>query len=88
MITIFNRKELLITMDMNQQSNVRNILSANGIDYITKVRNLQNSSMFENKRGRYGSFGINQSYSYEYKIYVHRKDYDYALSLIRKNKIT
>ena len=37
MITIFNRKELLITMDMNQQSNVRNILSANGVDYTTKV---------------------------------------------------
>ena len=83
MITIFNRKELLITMDMNQQSNVRNILSANGVDYTTKVTNLQSPSVFENKRGRYGSFGINQNYSYEYKIYVHRKDFDYALSLIR-----
>ena len=83
MITIFNRKELLITMDMNQQSNVRNILSANGVDYTTKVTNLQSPSVFENKRGRYGSFGINQNYSYEYKIYVHKKDYDYALSLIR-----
>ena len=61
MITIFNRKELLITMDMNQQSNVRNILSANGIDYTTKVTNLQSPSVFENKRGRYGSFGINQN---------------------------
>lgn len=70
-------------MDMNQQSNVRNILSANGIDYVTKVKNPQSPSVFENKRGRYGSFGINQNYSYEYKIYVHRKDYDYALSLIR-----
>ena len=82
MITIFNRKELLITMDIIQQSNVRNVLSANGIDYTTKVTNLQNSSIFENKRGRYGSLGINQKYSYEYKIYVHKKDYDYALNLI------
>ena len=30
MITIFNRKELLITMDMNQQSNVRRRGSAYG----------------------------------------------------------
>ena len=61
MITIFNRKELLVTMDMNQQANVRNILSANGVDYTTKVTNLQSPSVFENKRGRYGSFGINQN---------------------------
>ena len=32
MITIFNRKELLITMDMNRQFNVRDILSAKGIE--------------------------------------------------------
>ncbi len=83
MITIFNRKELLITMDMSRQSNVRDILSANGIDYIIKVTNLQSASAVGNMRGRFGSFGINQDYSYEYKIYVHRKDYDYALKLIR-----
>ena len=83
MITVFNRKELLITMDMGVQSRVREILSANGIDYTIKVTNLQNPSIFENKRGRFGSFGINQDYSYEYKIYVHKKDYDFALKLIR-----
>ena len=33
MITIFNRKELLVTFDMKRQGNVRDILSANGIDY-------------------------------------------------------
>ena len=83
MITIFNRQELLITTDTSRQSNVREILSANGINYIIKVINLQSASIFENKRSRYGSFGINQNYSYAYKIYVHKKDYDYALKLIR-----
>ena len=83
MITIFNRKELLITMDLNCQLNARNILSANDIDYIIKVTDLQSASPFENKRGIFGSFGIDQNHSYEYKIYVHRKDYDYALKLIR-----
>ena len=83
MITIFNRREVLITMDTKRQSSVRDILSANGIDYTVKVTNLQNASPMYSSRGRVGSFGINQNYSYEYKIYVHKKDYDSALSLIR-----
>ena len=82
MITLFNRKELLITMDMSRQSNVRDILSANGIDYTIKVTNLQRASAVGNMRGRFGSFGINQDYSYEYKIYVHKEDYEYAFKLI------
>ena len=32
MITVFNRKELIITMEMNSQAEVRYILSQNGID--------------------------------------------------------
>lgn len=82
MITIFNRKELLITMDIKRQSNVRDILSANSIDYTIKVTNLQSASAVGSMRGRIGNFGINQNYSYKYKIYVHRKDYQYALRLI------
>ena len=82
MITFFNRKELLITVDMSRRSNVCDILSDNGIDYKIKVTNLQSASAFSSMRGRRGSFGINQNYSYEYKVYVHRKDYDYALKLI------
>jgi len=83
MITIFNRKELFITMDMSRQSNVRDILSANGVEYTVKVTNLQSASGIGSSRGRVGNFGINQNYSYEYKIYVHKKDYDNALRLIR-----
>lgn len=83
MITIFNRKELLNTMDMKQQLIIRDILSANGINYKVKVTNLQSAPVIGSSRSRVGSFGINQDYSYEYKIYVHRNDYDKALSLIR-----
>ena len=78
MITIFNRKELLITMDMARQGSVRDILSANGIDYTVRVIDPNAHS-----RARYGSFGIDSDQSYEYKIYVHKKDYEYALKLIR-----
>ncbi len=83
MITIFTRKELLITFDTKHQANVRNILTANGIDYTVKVTNLENATAIGSSRARIGSFGINQNLSHEYKIYVHKNDYDNALRLIR-----
>lgn len=46
MLTIFNRKELITTMDMQRQSNIRSILSANGIAYTVRTENLQGSSAF------------------------------------------
>ncbi len=76
MLTIFNRKELLITMDMEVQAEVRATLAQNGIEYMVKTKNMEGS------RGRTGSFGINQAYVREYKIYVHKKDYDKACMLI------
>ena len=83
MITIFNRRELLVTMDMARQANVRDILSINGIKYTVKVTNRQSASVIGSNRARTGSFGVNQNYAYEYKIYVHAKDYDNAMRLIR-----
>ena len=83
MITIFNRKELLITMDQNRQADVRNKLSANNIPYVIKTTNLQSSQIAGSNRGRLGTLGVDQNYSYEYKIYVHKKDYDKALGVIR-----
>ena len=83
MITIFTRKELLVTFDMKRQSDVRDILSANGVKYAVKVTNRQNASVFGSSRTRTGSFGMNTDLSYEYQIYVHKKDYDNAMRLIR-----
>ena len=83
MITIFTRRELLITFDAGRQSNVCSILATNGIKYAIKVTNLRNASVIGSNRSRTGSFGISQNYSYEYRIYVHKKDYENALQLIR-----
>ena len=66
MITIFNRKQLIITYDITIQSKIRDVLAANNVDYII------NPVM--------GLYGSRQA---EYKIYVHKKDYDHALRLIR-----
>ena len=87
MITVFNRKELIVTMEMNRQAEVReevrDILSNNNIEYIIKTVNLQAAPILGNRRAQTGSFGINPDYSYEYKIYVHKKDYEKAAQLIR-----
>ena len=68
MITIFNRKEIIITYDTTIQSKVRDILASDNIDYIIKVRNVH-------------PYALNLR-SYEYKIYVHKKDYEQASYLI------
>lgn len=83
MITLFTRKELLITSNTKQQGDVRDILSANGIEYVVKVTNRQNAALLGSSRARTGSFGINQDLAYEYKLFVHKKDYDKALQLIK-----
>lgn len=40
MITIFNRKLLITTMDMKRQSDMRYKLKSADIDYIIKTKNL------------------------------------------------
>ena len=83
MLMIFNRKELIVTMDIHRQAQIRNVLAQNGINYTVKTKNLQNSGVLDSQRGHTGNMGIDQSYSYEYKIYVHKKDYEAARELIK-----
>ena len=83
MITIFNRRELLITMNLARLSSIRDILDTNDIPYITKTTNLQSASFMGSSRSRNGSFGIDQRFSYEYKIFVNKDDYNKAIQLVR-----
>jgi hypothetical protein len=78
MINIFNRKELTITFSMKKQSEIRNILSANKIEHITRVVNRNSPSPFSGGRGRTGTFGQNPELSNEYIFYVRKDDYEYA----------
>lgn len=84
MITIFNRKELIITMEMKRQADVRDTLSQNGIDYIVKITNLERAAKLGSPRARTGSYGVNMDFCYEYKIYVHKNDFERAAYLIRE----
>lgn len=85
MITIFNRKELLITYDMQKQSEVRTVLQNNGIKYDVKVLNLRSPSpLSSGSRAHIAAFGEDISKSYEYKIYVKKSDYEKASALINQ----
>ena len=79
MITIFNRKMVFTSFSMEEQANVRNMLDNNGISHYVKVVNRRSSSPFaRGTRGITGSFGEKFEYTYEYIIYVHKKDYELA----------
>lgn len=84
MITIFNRKELFLTFDMQEQVRIRNILADNNIDYIIKTVNRMSPSPFAaGSRSRVGTFGQDISAMYKYVFYVHKEDYEKAKYLIR-----
>lgn len=81
MITIFNRKEIISTYSMEIQSNVRNALNGQGIDYLVNTT----GGMARN----YGSgpivtsrFGTNPQHNIQYRIYVRRKDYEKAKAVL------
>ena len=85
MITLFNRKELAVTFDMNEQARVRALLAEKGIDYIVKTVNRLSASPFSaGSRVRTGTYGQNTDMMIEYVIYVKRADYEKAEYLIQK----
>ncbi len=79
MITVFNRKELAITLSMQEQAEIRNKLSRNNIAYYVKTMN---------RTGPLNRHSITKAYpessdenaisSCAYIIYVHKNDYDEA----------
>ena len=88
MITIFNRKELLITYDMKKQSEVRTTLQNHNIKYDVKINNLLSPSIFSRSGRTYiGSRGVDLTKSYEHKIYVKKSDYEEAVVLLNEKSI-
>ena len=79
MIHLFNRRELLTTTSMEQQSNVRNILADNKIPYRVRVRNNAGGM----SRSRVVMPGMQTEYMYQYYIYVKKTDYEKAKYLIQ-----
>lgn len=81
MITIFNRKEVLVTLDNRLYTEAIEALYDNKIKCTSKITNLLGDNFSRSPYGR-GNAGINYDHSYEYKVYVHKKDYDLARFVI------
>ncbi len=85
MITLFNRKELTVTYDINEQARVRTLLAGEGIDYFVKtVNRLSASSFSSGSRVRTGTYGQNTEAMTEYIIYVKKAEYEKAANLLQK----
>ena len=81
MIHPFNRKELLITCDLNRLNQVRDALAQAGIDYQYRTKDLTAPTIMST-RGRRGTFGMDLSAHVEYKLYVRAEDHPKALRLL------
>lgn len=79
MIHLFNRRELLTTTSMEHQARVRDVLSANGVDYLVRVK----SNTGGMSRSRTVMPGTRMELMYQYYIYVKKDDYENACFLIR-----
>ena len=83
MITFFNRKELLMSYDLRQVDNLREILQANRIDYFVKVSGPRSAASIGAGRSRMYSFGHDRNME-RYIVYVHKHDWEYAMHPLRK----
>ena len=81
MIHLFNRAELLLTYDLSRLSQVRDALAAAGIDYQYRTKDMSSPTAFSG-RGQRSTFGLNQEFMVEYKLYVRREDLSRAQSLL------
>lgn len=76
---IWNQKEVFMGYSLQKFNEVRDILVANKIKYKYRVVNHNRGS----RRGRTGTFGENMDYSNTYYIYVHKRDYDNACTVLQ-----
>ena len=84
MIMIWNRKEVFVGNSLQRFNEISHTLSSNEIPYEYKIVDSTSSSSFgASKRGRTGSFGLNTDYIKMYYIYVHKKDYDRAMMILK-----
>ena len=85
MIHIFNRRELLLSYDLRQVNDIREILRANRIDYLVKTSYPRQSSAMGARRAGTASFGSARQQE-RYTVYVHKTDWDRAMYLLRENR--
>ena len=84
MITLFNRKELVLTYSMKIQGEVRMMLSQNKIPYKIVTKNIGDAHSARGHSGvPLGSGGLKADLLYEYRIFVHKDDYEKACAILQ-----
>ena len=79
MLTVFNRKELITLVSMEKMFHVREALSNAGIESHVK----SSGAMAFTAGRKHGIPFVDQDSAYTYAIYVHKKDFDRAVSVIQ-----
>ena len=79
MLTVFNRKELMTLVSMEKMFRVREALSAAGIESHVK----SSGGMPFTAGRKHGIPFVDQDSAYTYTIYVHKQNYDRAVSVIQ-----
>ena len=79
MITLFNRKELIVLVSMEKMFRVREALSNAGIESHVKS---SGAAAFASGR-KHGIPFVDQDSAYTYTIYVYKPDYDRAVAAIQ-----
>lgn len=83
MITIFNRKEVITTYDVEEYANARDDLKEAGIEFKIRTKRTGYSSVRSMGRGISGS---KKHYGLEYTIYVKAEDYSRAVHIIHNKE--
>ena len=82
-MNIFTRKELTSTFSMAEQARIREILSANNIEYTVKTVNRKSPSPISaGSRAAAGTLGENLQAELEYIFYVDKEQYEKVKHLI------
>lgn len=87
MILLWNRKEVYHGFSMPEFIRIKELLIIKGITYDLKIVNRNTASVFDTSRNRLGSLGVNDQYSNEYYIFVHKNDCDEAVYIINNSKM-
>ena len=73
---MLGKKEVFITRDLSRCDMVRKILSNAGIESFVRMNSMGNPDRY------HGVPLVDSSVAYEYRIYVRKKDYDFAKSIM------
>ena len=82
MITIFNRKEVITTYDVEEYANARDDLKEAGIEFKIKAKLPMFKAVSANKNITY----MGRKYATEYTIFVKEEDYNRAVHIIHNKE--